>query len=201
MKLRNVWLFVAALLIIDQVLKIWIKTTMAIGDSIPVFGSWFQLYFVENNGADFGMQLSMGSGFDWGKALLSSFRICMIAAIIYYIAKLVRESAPKGIIIPIAMILAGAIGNMIDSIFYGLIFSESTTSTIAHFGGSYAPMMMGKVVDMLYFPLFRWESAPGFLQFLLDSRGYFFGAIFNIADSYITVAVAYIILFQSKYFK
>ncbi|MFR9642027.1 MAG: lipoprotein signal peptidase [Rikenellaceae bacterium] len=201
MKLRNVWLFVAALLIIDQVLKIWIKTTMAIGDSIPVFGSWFQLYFVENNGAAFGMQLSMGSGFDWGKALLSSFRICMIAAIIYYIAKLVRESAPKGIIIPIAMILAGAIGNMIDSIFYGLIFSESTTSTIAHFGGSYAPMMMGKVVDMLYFPLFRWESAPGFLQLLLDSRGYFFGAIFNIADSYITVAVAYIILFQSKYFK
>ena len=99
------------------------------------------------------------------------------------------------------LILAGAIGNMIDSAFYGLIFSASTPTEVAHFGGSYAPLMMGRVVDMFYFPLFQWNGVPGWLSFLVDSRNYFFGAIFNLADAYISVAVVYLLIFQYKFFK
>ncbi len=200
MKLRTISLFTLLLIVADQLLKIWIKTNMRIGEAIIVFPDWFQLRFLENNGAAFGMQLGSGEGVDWGKMFLSGFRVCMIALLIYYIYRLVRQHAPKGVIIALAMVLAGAIGNMIDSAFYGLIFSESTPSEIAQWGGSYAPAMMGKVVDMFYFPLFQWNNVPSFLSFLVDGNNYFFGAIFNLADSYISVAAVYIILFQSKFF-
>ncbi|MFI3327799.1 MAG: signal peptidase II [Rikenellaceae bacterium] len=202
MKLRDITLFALLLIIADQALKIWIKTNMRIGEAIYVAGEWFQLRFLENNGAAFGMQLGDGAGFDWGKLLLSGFRICMIAALTYYVVKLVRKGdTPKGVFIALTMILAGAIGNIIDSAFYGLIFSKSTYYTVAEFGGYYAPMMMGKVVDMFYFPMFQWNNAPQFLQFLLDSNNYFFGAIFNLADSYISVAVVYLMIFQRKFFE
>ena len=184
----------------DQILKIWVKTHMPLTESITVFANWFQLRFVENNGAAFGMQLSTGDGFDWGKLLLSLFRLGMIGALIWYIRYLVKQNAPVKIILPMAMILAGAVGNMIDSCFYGLIFSESTFTTPAHFGGHYAGFMMGRVVDMFYFPLFQWNSVPGFLSFLFDSDNYFFGAIFNLADAYISVAVV-LLAFNWKYFK
>ena len=92
------------------------------------------------------------------------------------------------------------IRDSIDSAFYGLIFSASTPDTVAHFGGHYAGFMMGKVVDMFYFPLFQWNSVPGFLDFLVDSRNYFFGAVFNLADAYISVAVVYLLIFHYKYF-
>ena len=95
--------------------------------------------------------------------------------------------------------MAGALGNIIDSAFYGLIFSESTPYAVAHFGGHYAGFMMGKVVDMFYFPLFQWNNVPRFLSFLVDSNNYFFGAIFNLADAYISVAVVYLLLFQYKF--
>lgn len=110
------------------------------------------------------------------------------------------QKAPKGVLIGFGLILAGAIGNIIDSAFYGLIFSASTPDTVAHFGGHYAGFMMGKVVDMFYFPLFQWNSVPGFLDFLVDSRNYFFGAVFNLADAYISVAVVYLLIFHYKYF-
>ena len=97
--------------------------------------------------------------------------------------------------------LAGAIGNLIDSMFYGMIFSESTFTTVAQWGEGYSSFLMGKVVDMFYFPLFRWESVPQWLEFLVDSDNYFFGAIFNLADAYISVAVVYLLLFQYKFFK
>ncbi len=202
MKLRAVAALAAILIIADQVLKIWIKTTMKIGEAIIVFPDWFQLRFVENNGAAFGMQLGGSGGFDWGKMFLSGFRVCMIAVLAVYIIHLVRRkgSAPKGVIIALTLVWAGAVGNIIDSAIYGLVFSESTTFSVAQFGGDYAAPFMGKVVDMFYFPLFQWNNIPSFLSFLVDSNNYFFGAIFNLADSYISVAAVYIIIFQRKFF-
>ncbi|MFR9650947.1 MAG: signal peptidase II [Rikenellaceae bacterium] len=200
MKLRNIAIFAALLIVADQLLKIWIKTSMVIGERIVIFDDWFQLFFLENNGAAFGMQLSSGGGFDWGKLLLSGFRVVMIALLTIYIIRLVRQKAPVGVVVALTMICAGAFGNIIDSAFYGLIFSESTPFTVAHWGDGYAPIMMGKVVDMFYFPLFQWNNVPSFLSFLVDSNNYFFGAVFNLADSYISVAVVYLILFQRKFF-
>ena len=122
----------------------------------------------------------------------------MVVALIWLIRHFMRKKAPKGVLIGFGLILAGAIGNIIDSAFYGLIFSASTPDTVAHFGGHYAGFMMGKVVDMFYFPLFQWNSVPGFLDFLVDSRNYFFGAVFNLADAYISVAVVYLLIFHYK---
>ena len=201
MNWKKISIVLAILIIADQLLKIWIKTNLHLDEAITVFPDWFQLRFVENNGAAFGMQIANGGGFDWGKLLLSLFRVGLVAAMFYYINYLIKHKAPKGVIIGLVMIAAGAIGNIIDSAFYGLIFSASTPTTIAHFGGSYAPFMMGRVVDMFYFPLFQWNSCPNWLSFLVDSHNYFFGAIFNLADAYISVAVVYLLIFQYKFFK
>ncbi len=201
MKLKHLSIFIAALLVADQLLKIYIKTNFSLGEALIVFPDWFQLRFIENNGAAFGMQISQGGAFDWGKLTLSLFRVVLIGGLGYYICKIAKEGAHKWVVIPFAMILAGAIGNMIDSIFYGVIFSESTVGTVAHFGGSYAAPMMGKVVDMFYFPLFQWNNVPEFLSFLVDGDNYFFGAIFNLADSYITVGVVLFLLFGAKHYE
>ncbi len=204
MNLKKISILVVLLIIADQVLKIWIKTHMMLGESIVVFPDWFQLYFIENNSAAFGsMQFARVGGFDLGKLLLGLFRVGMVGFLVWYIRHLAvcsKEKAPTGVLVGLALILAGALGNIIDSALYGVIFSESTTTTVAHFGGSYAAPMMGKVVDMFYFPLFQWNNVPSWLDFLVDSRNYFFGAIFNLADAYISVAVVYLILFQYKYF-
>lgn len=201
MKARNIAILVLVLLLADQILKIWIKTHLCIGEAITVFHDWFQLRFIENNGAAFGMHIASDGGLDWGKLGLSLFRVVMVVALCYLIHQInARKSTPKGVIVGLVMILAGAIGNIIDSALYGLIFSASTPMTVAHFGGSYAGFMMGKVVDMFYFPLFQWNSVPDFLRFLVDGDNYFFGAIFNLADSYITVAVVYMLIFHWKFF-
>ncbi len=202
MNLKKISLLVVLLLIADQALKIWIKTHMHLDESIVVCPDWFQLRFIENNGAAFGMHIYTGSGFDWGKLLLGIFRIVMVGFIgwlIYHLTKK-RPATPKGVIVGLALIFAGAMGNILDSAFYGLIFSESTPYSVAHFGGHYAGFMMGKVVDMFYFPLFQWNGVPRLLRFLVDSNNYFFGAIFNLADAYISVAVIYLLLFQYKFF-
>lgn len=201
MNLKKVSLLIVLLLVADQALKIWIKTHLCLDEAITVFPDWFQLRFIENNGAAFGMHIASRGGFDWGKLLLGLFRLAMAGAIGWGLVRLVRRSdAPRGVIVGAAMILAGAVGNILDSALYGVLFSESTPMTVARFGGSYAPPMMGKVVDMFYFPLFRWEGVPRLLSFLVDGRGYFFGAIFNLADAYISVAVVYLILFQRRFF-
>ncbi len=200
MKRRYIGILVVVLILLDQLLKIWIKTNMTIGEAIMVFEPWFQLRFVENNGAAFGMQIASSGGVDWGKIILSGFRVCMVVAIVFYINRLIVQRAPKGVVIALALVVAGALGNIIDSAFYGLIFAESTTNAIGGFGGSYAPFMMGRVVDMFYFPLFQWNSVPKGLSFLVDYNNYFFGAIFNLADTYISIAVVYIIHFQRKFF-
>ena len=216
MNLKKISLLVLLLLIADQALKIWVKTHMHLDEAIVVFPDWFQLRFIENNGAAFGMHIATPGGFDWGKPvllhlwgvtpgklLLGLFRIAMVVGLgwlIRYLLRHKRSETPTGVFVGLALIVAGALGNILDSAFYGLIFSESTPATVAHLGGHYAGFMMGKVVDMFYFPLFQWNGVPGFLRFLVDSNNYFFGAIFNLADAYISVAVVYLLLFQYKYF-
>ena len=201
MTVKKVSLLVIALLIADQALKIWVKTHMHLDEAIIVFPDWFQLRFIGNNRTAFGMHIASGGGFDWGKLLLGIFRIVLAGGIAWLIGRLLRQrkETPTGVIVGLALIFAGAVGNILDSAFYGLLFSESTPYSVAHFGGHYAGFMMGKVVDMFYFPLFQWNNVPRFLRFLVDSNNYFFGAIFNLADAYISVAVVYLLLFQYKF--
>lgn len=196
MKHRHVIYLIIALLAADQALKIWIKTHLAIDEAITVFPDWFQLRFLENPGAAFGMQIARAP---WGKIALSLFRVAMIGFFGWLIHSAIRRKAPTGVVVGMTLIVAGAVGNMIDSAFYGLLFSDSTTQTVATWGGSYAPFMMGRVVDMLYFPLFQWNGVPDWLNFLVDRNNYFFGPIFNLADAYISVAVVYLGLFQWRY--
>lgn len=201
MTVKKVSLLVVVLLIADQALKIWVKTHMHLDEAIIVFPDWFQLRFIENNGAAFGMHIASGGGFDWGKLLLGIFRIVLAGGIAWLIGRLLRQrkETPTRVIVGLALIFAGAVGNILDSAFYGLLFSASTPYTVAQFGGHYAGFMMGRVVDMFYFPLFQWNGVPRWLQFLVDGNNYFFGAIFNLADAYISVAVVYLLLFQYKF--
>lgn len=203
MKLRKVTLIIVVLVLLDQLLKIWVKTHMRLDETIMIIPDWFRLHFVENNGAAFGMQIVSGGAIDWGKLLLTAFRMVMIGLLGYYIHYLGRSdrNTPKGVMVGLAMILAGAIGNLIDSAFYGVIFSQSTPLAAAHFGDGYGTLLMGKVVDMLYFPLFQWNGVPSWLSFLVDGNNYFFGAVFNLADAYISVAVVYLLLFHHKFFQ
>ena len=202
MKLKNSIILVGVLVLLDQILKIWIKTNMALDESIQIL-PWFHLHFVENNGAAFGMQLNTGGAFDWGKLLLSLFRVAMIGLLGYYVYYLSRaeRKAPRGVIVGLVLILAGAIGNLIDSMFYGMIFTASTPLTVATLGEGYSTFLMGKVVDMFYFPLLQWNNVPDWLSFLVDYNNYFFGAIFNLADAYISVAVVYLCAFHWKFFQ
>lgn len=189
------WAIVAGLVIIDQIVKFSVKTTMTLGESHNVLGNWFRWCFVENEGAAFGMAL----GGEYGKLALSLFRIVAIGVLAWFVCRLRRSEAPRGVIVGFAMILAGAIGNMVDSALYGVIFSESTFTSVAQLlpeGGGYAPFLYGKVVDMLYFPLFHFpEWMP------LVGGELFFSPVFNFADSYITIAVFYLLIFQWKFFK
>lgn len=203
MKLRKVTLIIVVLVLLDQLLKIWVKTHMRLDETIMIIPDWFRLHFVENNGAAFGMQIVSVGAIDWGKLLLTAFRMVMIGLLGYYIHYLGRSerNTPKGVMVGLAMILAGAIGNLIDSAFYGVLFSQSTPLAAAHFGDGYGTPLMGKVVDMFYFPLFQWNGVPSWLSFLVDGNNYFFGAVFNLADAYISVAVVYLLLFHYKFFQ
>ena len=195
---NKVTIFIVLLLLVDQIVKFIVKLNMALYESIPVFGHWFQIDFVENPGAAFGMQL----GGEWGKLLLSLIRIAAIVLIAWYTHRLIHRSAPKGVIVGFALILAGAIGNMIDSAFYGLIFSQSTPHAVATLfpeGGGYTSFLHGKVVDMLYFPIIE-STWPDWMPWVGGRDFIFFSPVFNIADSYITVAVLYLIFFKHKYF-
>ena len=194
------WLaiFIVLLLVADQVVKFIVKLNMTENETIPVFGNWFLIHFIENPGAAFGMQL----GGDYGKLFLSLFRIAAITLIVWYLNKLVKRNAPKGVLVGGALILAGAMGNMIDCAFYGVIFSESTpweVATLFPEGGGYAPFLYGKVVDMLSFPIID-TTWPEWMPWVGGNRFVFFSPIFNVADSYITIAVFYLLLFKRKYF-
>ncbi|MBR5101250.1 MAG: lipoprotein signal peptidase [Bacteroidales bacterium] len=179
----RITILVVLLLILDQVVKILVKTHMTLGQSIPVFGKWFQILFIENNGMAFGLQF----GESWGKLALSLCRLVLIVLIIVYLRKLLKKpETPTGVLVGLAAILCGAIGNMIDSMFYGIVFD-------------YAPFLYGKVVDMLYFPLID-TTLPANFPIWGGRHIIFFRPIFNIADSCITCGAIYLLLFQWKFF-
>ena len=182
-------------IVADQWLKFYVKLNFTLGESVHVF-DWFQILFVENPGMAFGWELG-------SKLFLTIFRIVVSGAVVWYLIKLMKEEYKLGYQIVISLILAGAVGNIIDCVCYGVIFSESTYFATAEFMPEvgYASWFMGKVVDMFYFPLFQWSDHPQWLSFLFDSEGYFFGPVFNLADSYISVAVVYMLIFQHKFFK
>lgn len=185
------------ILLADQTLKILVKTHMTLYEQIPFLGNWGILHFVENNGMAFGLTLPG----NLGKILLTSFRIVAVGAIGYYLHHLIRLKAHKGLIFTLSMIMAGAMGNIFDSVFYGLIFSSSNpveTATLFPKGGGYAPLFHGKVVDMFYFPIIK-GNYPDWFQH--GSSFVFFRPVFNIADSSISVAVAIILFNQKRFFK
>ena len=191
-------------LLVDQILKIWIKTHLTLNQEIPVIGSWFKLLFVENNGMAFGW---LGGGGLW-KIALSLFRIVAIVALFWVLIRQAKKGTKFGVLFGLALITAGAMGNIIDSVFYGRIFSESTFTQVATLfpdGGGYASWLHGRVVDMLYFPIIdvAKENASWLPNFFFgpDGRFIFFRPIFNFADAAITVGVFYMILFQWKWLK
>lgn len=186
------------LVVFDQVVKILVKTNMEIGDHFNVIGNWFQIYFIENEGMAFGMKF----GGTVGKFLLSLFRIGLFALLWWWIASLVkkrfdsegkvvlkedgRQKVPEGVLVGLTLITAGAFGNILDCLFYGIIFN-------------YAPFMFGRVVDMLYFPLID-TFWPQWMPFVGGERLLFFAPVFNIADSCVTIGALYLIFFQYRFF-
>lgn len=186
---------IIVILFIDQFVKILVKTNMQLGESIDVFGSWFQISFTENPGFAFGMQF----GGHWGKLVLSLFRIILIAVLIWSLIEIIRQQYSTAFVVGIAALCAGAAGNIIDCIFYGQIFSDSygQVATVFPEGGGYAPFMHGRVVDMLYFPLITGHF-PSWFPFWGGEDFIFFRPIFNIADSAISVSIVYLLIFQRK---
>ena len=184
---------VLAVLIIDQIIKIWVKTSMYWHESIRIT-DWFYIYFTENNGMAFGMEI-----FD--KLFLTSFRILAAIGIAWLLAKYVKQNYKTGFIVCVALILAGAVGNIIDCVLYGQIFNESTHSRLAELvplGEGYANWFHGKVVDMFYFPLFEFDW-PQWMPFIGGNHFIFFSPIFNFADAAISCGIIALILFYSKY--
>jgi len=194
---RNAVVIVFMVLAMDQLIKIMVKTHLMEGQEIQVIGNWFRIHFVENSGMAFSMELPT----EYGKILLSGFRLIAIGFIIYLIRRLIREKYHPGLVYSGAMILAGAIGNMIDSAFYGLIFTDSIGRIAAVFpkGGGYAGFLKGNVVDMLWFPIAH-GVFPQWLPVWGGEYYEFFRPVFNIADASITIGVAIIIVFQKSFF-
>ena len=185
-----IWCSVLLAIFIDQLIKIAVKTSMSLGGGFSVFGDWCQIRFIENNGMAFGMELG-------SKLFLTGFRIVAVIVLVYILIRLIRNrDYPLGFVFTIAMILAGAVGNIVDCLFYGEIFSSSY-GQIAHFvpwGEGYASFMEGRVVDMFYFPLFTWpEWVP------LIGGDIFFGPVFNFADACISCGVVAILIWYRKY--
>ncbi len=189
-------LLIFSILLVDQVLKIFIKTHMVIGEEIPMLGNWFMIHFLENNGMAFGMEW----GGKAGKVALSIFRMVAIVGISWYLRSIIIKNASIGLILSVSAIIAGAAGNLIDSAFYGMIFSESWHTPAVMFpeGGGYSSFLHGRVVDMFYFPIID-TYWPDWSPIKPGQSFIFFRPVFNIADASITTGVLSILLFQKRF--
>jgi signal peptidase II len=196
-KLRSAVFLIAAVIIADQALKIWIKTTFPFGHVTNLAGlSWARLYFIENEGMAWGWKF----GGEWGKAVLTLFRLAAVIFGTWYLARIVRQGYSRGFIVCASLIYAGALGNLIDSMFYGLIFSASDYNTVATAwpAKGYAGFLHGHVVDMLYFPMVK-STYPSWVPFVGGRDFEFFSPIFNVADAAISVGVITLLLFQKRF--
>jgi signal peptidase II len=207
-KLRYAALLIFLVILADQAIKIWIKTTYPLGSVMNIFGlRWARLYFIENEGMAWGWTF----GGDWGKMALTLFRLAAVIFGTWYLRHLAKGGYTRGFMICASLIYAGALGNLIDSLFYGLVFSESTYSQVAQLfpaGGGYGTFLHGKVVDMLYFPIIENARVPEWMPSFIgsdDGTGQrtftFFSPIFNIADASISVGVLTLLFFQKKLLK
>lgn len=200
MKGKNVFLVIFLVVLADQVLKIFVKTHYHIGESHNVIGNGFRLYFIENEGMAYGWKF----GGEFGKIILTLFRLAAVIFGVYYLQKIIQKKYHPGFIACAALIFAGALGNLIDSMFYGIIFEESSTNLLnvaklfpQH---GYAGFFHGKVVDMLYFPIIRNAHFPAWFPFWGGEEFEFFRPIFNLADASISCGVIAILLFQKRFF-
>lgn len=193
--MKKALLIIIAVLAIDQISKIWIKTNLMLGQEIFVF-DWFRIHFIENNGAAWGAEIGGKSG----KLILTLFRLCAIVGIGYWLHKSIKNKEHNLLIVAISLIFSGALGNILDSVFYGVLFDHSNFQLATLFAeNSYGTLFHGKVVDMLYFPMWHGTFPSWMPKFGGDSFT-FFNAIFNVADTAISVGVAILIVFGKKVF-
>jgi signal peptidase II len=198
MKLRTPIIIIILIILADQALKIWIKTNFHFGDTEVTGVKWFQLYFIENKGMAWGWEF----GGEWGKMILTLFRLAAVIFGTWYLGRIVKQQYTKGFIVCAALIYAGALGNLIDSMFYGMIFEESSYSHVAKIfpADGYAGFLHGRVVDMLYFPIID-TKFPNWIPLIGGNDFEFFSPIFNIADASISTGVITLLVFQKRFFK
>ncbi|MBI2731543.1 MAG: lipoprotein signal peptidase [Sphingobacteriales bacterium] len=209
MKLRHLVLFIALIVLGDQALKFWVKTHFYYGEERKILGNWFRIYFIENEGMAYGWKF----GGNWGKMALTIFRLGAVIFGTWYLGNIIKKGYHKGFIICAGLIYAGALGNLIDSLFYGLLFDKGmfidgvskmqiNYDGIAVFSSKgYTSFLHGNVVDMLYFPILENKTFPSWVPFWGGERFTFFSAIFNIADASISIGVITLLLFQKKLFR
>ncbi|MEO6452707.1 MAG: lipoprotein signal peptidase [Ginsengibacter sp.] len=199
MKGRSIFLIILLIVVADQALKIYVKTHYYSGESHRVIGNWFRFYFIENEGMAYGWKF----GGEWGKILLTLFRLAAVILGIFYLRRIIRQKYHRGFIICAALIFSGALGNLIDSMFYGLIFEPSNPvfQNVAKIfpAQGYAGFLHGKVVDMLYFPIIENSHFPSWFPFWGGEEFIFFRPIFNLADASISTGVIAILIFQKRF--